>query len=137
MKRLLLAISCAALLSACASGSKLQTVVSGETIGVKAVHVVIVTEEDAYKAQAFSSAQHQKNIAALQRVVASERGLNDALRAWNANQGQPVPAVVIAAVNALSTVLSDLQPLLGSNPTLTLLLSNIATAVADLTKGLV
>jgi hypothetical protein len=120
----------------CATGSKLQTVTTGETISVKAVHLVIVTEEDAYKAGAYPLAQHQKNIAALQKVVAAESALNDALRAWNANQGQPVPVSVIAAVTTLSSVYADLQPILGNNPKLTILLGNIATAIADLTKGL-
>lgn len=116
--------------SACGSSNgALQVATTAETGIVSLVHVTIQAEAAAYAAKAFSKAQHDTNLAALQKVNAGETALNASLLAWAANAGQPAPAAVTNAVKALAPILADLTPLLGVSTT-----STLSTYLADLSS---
>lgn len=123
-----------ALLSACAS-APVKNVVIGETAAVQAIHVAITAEKAAFEAKALSPAQHTKDLDAFKKVIAAEKALNDALLVWAKTSGQPMPVAVVTAVQALSGILADLQPLVSTNSATATAANTLATALSLLTKG--
>lgn len=119
------------LVSACGA-NKLVVAANAEHLAVVSIHAVVQAEAAAFKAGAYDAAHHQTYVAALLKVNASEKALNDALMTWNAASGQAMPQIVAIAVANLSTILSDVSPLLpADNP----LLLNATAAIRALTGG--
>jgi len=124
------ALGSALLVSACAGQTKFQKAVVGETAVVQAVDAVVKAEAAAYKAGAYSQAQHQKYDRALKPVVDGEQAMNDALLTWSAASNQPMPAAVVTAVKGLQTVLADVQPLVPSNSQAAALAASVSAALS-------
>jgi hypothetical protein len=118
------------LVSSCAGHTKFQQAVIGETAVVQAVDAVVKAEAAAYKAGAYSQAQHQKYDAALLKVVQGEKATNDALTTWSASSGQPMPVAVLNAVKGLQKVSADIQPLAPSNSAVAALAANVSAALS-------
>lgn len=136
--RLLISLTLATLLVGCAS--TLNTTVVAETVAVKSIKAAVESERAAYgpptaPQHPFSTVQHEKNLRAFKKAISAERALNDALLAWNATAGQPMPVAVVIAVQALTGVLADLQPLVPTNPAIGPVASDLATAITQLTQG--
>ncbi len=135
MKRLLLILCLSLPAVNCASAPPIVNVTNAEHITVTAVHAVIQAEAAAFKASAYDNAKHQTYVAALLKVTQSEKALNDALMAWNAASGQPIPAVVSIAIQNVSTILADVLTLTGQNPQLAALVSSLSVAIQALAGG--
>jgi len=123
------------LASGCASTPPLVVAANAEHITVVSVHAVVQAEAQAYAAGAYDSAKHQQYVAALLKVVQSEKALNDALMTWNAASGQPLPAVVTVAVQNLSAILADVAPLIPANSAAATFAQSASVAITALTGG--
>lgn len=121
---------------ACASAPpKIVTAANADLIAVTAVHAVVQAEAAAFTAGAYDSAKHQTYVAALLKVVQSEKVLTDALKTWNAASGQPMPQVVAIAVTSIQQILSDLAPLIPQNSAIASLAASANVAIAALIGG--
>ena len=123
------------LVSSCASSHGLVVAANAEHVAVVSVHAVVQAEAQAFAAGAYDNAHHQTYVAALRKVVQSEKALNDALQTWNAASGQPMPQVVSIAVQNLQRILSDVTPLIPQNSAVASLVATANAAIAALTGG--
>jgi hypothetical protein len=123
------------LVSGCAGSNKLVAAANAEHVAVTAVHAVVQAEAQAFRSGAYDNAHHQTYVAALLKVVQSEKALNDALMTWNAASGQPMPAVVSIAVQSLQKIIGDVTPLIPANSPVGSLVASANAAIAALTGG--
>lgn len=136
---LAIALTVGAALAGCGSAPANQApivfAVNGEHIAVTAVHAVVQTEAQAFRSGAYDNAKHQTYVAALLKIVQSEKVLNDALRTWNAASGQPMPQIVSLAVQNLQQIIADVTPLIPASSSVASLVASANAAVAALTGG--
>jgi hypothetical protein len=123
------------LTTSCAS-APIVTTTNGEHLAVTAVHAAVQAEAQAFAAGAYDAAHHQTYVAALLKVTQAEKVLNDTLKVWSAASGQPMPAVVAAAVASLSTILADVTPLIPTNSPAAPLLTSVTAAIEALSGGI-
>jgi hypothetical protein len=132
---LLAAVLGAGVLTSSCTSNKLVNAVNAEHVAVTTVHAVVQAEAQAFRAGAYDNARHQTYVAALLKVVQSEKALNDALMTWNAASGQPMPQVVSVAVVSLQQILRDVTPLVPSNTSVGALVASANAAIAAITGG--
>lgn len=119
-------------LPSCATTGLVPTT-QGAHIAVVSVHGIIDAEDKAFHAGVIDLDHHQIYVAGLLKLVESEQVLNDALRAWNASAGQPMPTIVADAIFSLGVIVDDLKPLAGTSAAAPLL-STLSSTIA-LLKG--
>jgi hypothetical protein len=130
--RLILAVALC-LSPACASTRGLAPTTATAHVAVVSIDQIVKAEQRAYQAGLIDLDHHAIYVDGLLRLVRSEKLLNDALRVWLTNAGQPMPEIVANAIFSLGVIVTDLQPLAGTSA-IAPLLATLTTTISTL-KG--